>query len=463
MKVVDDQSSVLSWVTVAALIGLVAVGAIAYQNRERFLPKTTKAAPKVVRGRASEEVEAKFFEARDRIVGGKFDEAAAILTALDTDKVPQPTRNWITMQNGLTRLLAGKLPEAKAEFAKVEQRGPYTQDPGEEKLARFFVETARRAAGEEPVKGDVAKDYNLDSTEAFALLIFGLKDWILGEYEDAGFLFREFKSSTPPDSEIWLRRYKPIGEAYVESFSAFQIASEAAKDAGEPERKQRALEMIRDAKAKIKGQPGLIAKLTTMEGELKTQVDAATAKMTAQTAAAEAGDMQIVNDVKARVAAFNEKFNFGDALQIVFTATVDGDKAKAELEAWLKRTQWLAKFKSTLVADLTTNGYTKPLTKKDSTSLTTGIKSADDSELLTPAKVAIPWTDLASDSIIAMAKEFLTKDPAPEVVAERKWLLGNYLFQLGRKTDALALMREAAAARPEYKDGLALFPEGSGK
>jgi tetratricopeptide (TPR) repeat protein len=459
MRVVEDQSNVSSWVTVICLVGLIAVGAIAYKNRERFLP-SGKATPKVVRAKLSEDDENKFFEARDRIVEGKYDEAAALLTSIDKDTAPQPTRNWITMQNGLARLLAGKLPEAQAEFAKVEKRGLYSRDPREEKRARFFVETARLAASAEPLPSDVAKNYDPDSTEAFALLIFALKDWSLSQFEDASFFFRQFKSSTPPDSEIWLRRYKPLADAFVESYSAFQVANDAAKDAGGTENKRLALKMVSDAKAKIKGQPGLIAKLTTLEGELKKQVETATAEMTKSTEAAEAGDNMIVNDVKTRVAGFNEKLQFGDALQIVFTATVDGDKAKAELDKYLKRTQWLSKFKNTLVADINTNGYLKPLTKKDSSSIATGLKSADDSELRTPAKTVVQWTDLASDSIIAMAKEFLAKAPAPEA-AERKWTLGNFIYQLGRKSEALVLLREAAQANPEYKDSLSLFPEAS--
>jgi hypothetical protein len=458
MKVVVEESKVTSWVTIVCLVGLVAVGAIAYQNRERFFP-STKATPKVVKARLSEEGERRFFEARDAIVGGKYDEASAILTSLDTEKVSQPTRNWITMQNGLARLLAGKMPEAKAEFAKVEKRGLYTKDPREEKLAQFFVETSRLVVSDDPIKGDLARNYDPDTTEAFALLIFGLKDWMLGEFEDASYLFRQFKSATPPDSEIWLRRYKSIGDAYVESFSAFQVASEAAKDVGSHERKQAALGMIRDAKAKIKGQPGLIAKLTTIESELKAQVDAVNAEMTKQTEAAEAADRQIINDVKSRVASYNEKLQFADGHQIVFTATVEGEKAKAELDGWFKRTQWLSKFKSTLVSDIAANGYPKPLTKKDSTTLATGVKSADDSELLTPTKVPVQWNELASDSIIAMAKDFMAKDPAPEVVAERKWLLGNFIYQLGRKPEGLALMREAMQTKPEYKESLSLFPE----
>lgn len=461
MKVVEDQSSISSWVTIICIVGLIAVGAIAYHNRERFLP-AKKPAAKVVRAKLSEDDENKFFEARDRIVAGKYDEASALLTSIDKDTAPQPTRNWITMQNGLTRLLAGKLPEAQAEFSKIEKRGLYSRDPREEKLARFFVETARLAASAGPQTSDVARNYNLDTTEAFALLIFGLKNWSLGQFEDASFFFRQFRSSTPPESEIWLRRYKPIGDSFVESYSAFQVASEAAKETGGTATKNLALKTISEAKTKLKGQPGLLAKLTKLEGELKSQVETATAEMNKQTEAAEAGDNMIINDVKARVAGFSEKLLFGDALQIVFTATVDGDKAKAELDRWLKRTQWLSKFKNMLVADINAGGYLKPLTKKDSSSIATGVKSADDSQLLTPTKTPVQWNDLASDSIIAMVKEFMAKAPAAEA-NDRKWLLGNFIYQLGRKSEALVLLREAAQSNPEYKDALPLFPETATK
>jgi hypothetical protein len=103
------------------------------------------------------------------------------------------------------------------------------------------------------------------------------------------------------------------------------------------------------------------------------------------------------------------------------------------------------------------------LTKKDSSALPAGVKSADDNQLLTPANVPVQWTDIASDSIIAMAKEFIGKETEPDAVAERKWLLGNFIYQLGRKPEALALMQEAAKAKAEYKDSLRLFPDGKAK
>ncbi|HYR59201.1 MAG TPA: hypothetical protein VEO95_11245 [Chthoniobacteraceae bacterium] len=452
-----------SLVTIAALIGLGVVGYMVYQNRDRFFP-SENATPVAVK-KLSEEAERKFFEARDDIVTGKYDDASAILKSLDTDSVPQPTRNWITVQNGLARLLAGRLPEARAEFGKVEQRGPFTKDPRQEKLAKFFVASARLAASEEPVKNDAAKDFEPDSTEAFAFLVFGLKDWNLGQFDDASFFFRQFKSASPPESEIWLRRYRSLADAYVESYTAFTAATDAAKDAGSPERKEQALAAIREAKVKVKNQPGLVAKLSEIEGELKTQVDAANAEMSKKTALAEAGDQKLLDEVKTRVAGFNEKFNFGDANQIIFTATApNGDKARAEFDKLSKRTKWLARFKSVLISDINAaNGYPKPLPKKDGTTIATGVKSVDDSELTIAPKVKVQWPDLTFDALVAMAKEFVEKTKEPEGVAERKWLLGNFLYELGRKPEALALLREAAPTKPEYKDGLPVFADGEAK
>ena len=250
---------------------------------------------------------------------------------------------------------------------------------------------------------------------------------------------------------------------YAESYSAFQTATDAAKDAGDHERREAALKTIDEAKAKLKGQAGLVARLSELEGTLKKQVDTVKVEMSKETAEGDAADQKVIDDVKTRVAAFNEKFNFGDAHQIVFTATVNGDKAKKELEGWFKRTQWLAKFKSTLVSDINANGCAKPLAKRDGTTAATGVKSADDTEVTTPAKAKIAWTDLTPEAIIAMAKDFVTKATEPVAVADRQWLLGNYLYDLHRQPDALELLQEAAKAKPEYKDALELFPAEAAK
>ncbi|MEA3212333.1 MAG: eukaryotic-like serine/threonine-protein kinase [Chthoniobacter sp.] len=466
MRVVEDDSKAMSWITIGALLVLVVLGVVFYQHRDRIFPPREKAPVKFVRTQVSEEVETKFFEARDKIVAGKYAEASAILTAIDTEKVPQPTRNWITMQNGVAHLLAGQLPEARTEFSKVEKRGPYTQDPREEKLANFFVETARLAASEEPQKAELARNYDLATTESFALLVFGLKDSILGQYDDASTFFRQFRIARIPDSEVWLRRYQPLGESFVDSVAAYRIASSVATEAKTPERREKAFAEIRDAKAKLKGQPSLAKKLDELAAALKSQIDAANAEMSQQAAALEAVDAQVITDVKKRVESYAADYRFADASQIVFTATATGEKGKAALEAWSKRTQWLTKFKDILVADLTASGYAQPVLKKDGTPIPTGLKEADDQQVVSvtrAGKVPIPWGDIAPDSVTAMAQEFLRKPTAPEAIAERKWLLGVFLFQLGKKTEALPLLQQAAQAKPEYQAGLALFSESGAK
>jgi hypothetical protein len=458
MKVVDDSSSSGSFVTIVALVALIAVGALAYKNRDRFLP--AKATPKPVKLVLSEETETKFFEARDRIVGGKFSEASGILTSIDTDKVPQPTRNWITLQNGLAKLLDGKGAEGRAELAKLEKRGPFTKDPREEKLANFFVKLGQLGSSEEPAKRDAARDFDPETVEASAYLVLGVKNWTLDAYDDASYLLGEFRSSRPPDNEIWLRRYKPLADAYTEAFAAYSMASNAAKEAdGSTERKEAVLKTIAAAKEKVKNQPGLLAKLTPVETELKKQVDAANAENRSAMMAADAADQKIIDDVKARVEKFNEKLQFADAHQIVFTATVNGEKAQTELDKYFKRTQWVAKFKALLIDDISVTGYPKPVKKKDGTPVAGGFKEADDTQLITPAKVNVPWNEFDPETLTGIARDFIASTKDPAAVNDRKWALGNFLYTVGKKTEAFPFLKEAAEANPEYKEGLALLPE----
>ena len=458
MKVVDESGSSGSWVTIIALVALVAVGALAYQNRDRFI--RAKATPKPVKLVLSEETESKFFEARDRIVGGKYAEASAILTSIDTDKVPQPTRNWITLQSGLAKLLEGKNEESRAEFAKLEKRGPFTKDPREAKLAAYFVKIGQLGSSAEPAKQEAAREFDPETVEASAYLVLGLKNWGQDAYGDSAYFLNEFRLARPPENEVWLRRYKQLGDAYIEGYAAYNMAESAAKDAGSTERKEAALKTISEAKAKVKNQPGLLAKLTPVEAELKKQVDAANAETRGAQMAAEAVDRKIIDDVKERVKQFNEKLQFADAHQIVFTATVNGEKAQKELDDWFKRTEWTAKFKALMIDDITTAGYVKPLKKKDGTPVVGGIKTADDMQLSTPAKVNIPWTELDTDTLLAMARDFLASTKDPAALNDRKWALGNFLYTIGKKADAFPLLREAAQSNATYKEGLVLLPEG---
>jgi tetratricopeptide (TPR) repeat protein len=455
MKPVQEESA-LSWVTIVTIIALVAVGFMGYKNKEKFFP-SKKATPRVVKAKMTDEMETDFFMARDRIVLGNYDGASELLTALDTEKMPQPDRNWVTLQNGYARLLAGKLTEARAEFAKVEARGLYSADPKDEKLARFFVHTAHLAATEEPIKPEAAQEFDTQSAEAFALAILGMKDWALGQFDDGIKLLNQFKQSETPDTEIWIRRYKPVADAYAEAYAVFMDVKDMGKDATTTESKKKAIESLRATKARLKGQPTLVAKLTETEKHLQSQVDAVEEAAEKETASTMAADKQVLDDVKTRVKLYNEKFNFADGHQIVFTATVNGDTAKAELDAWFKRTQALSRFKSILVNDLSAGGYAKPVAKKDGTTIP-GLKSADDSQVVALNNQPVPWENLTADGLLAMAKDFLAKNPAPDTVAERKWALGNFLYEIGKKPEAQALLREAAAAKPEYADSLKIYP-----
>jgi len=79
--------------------------------------------------------------------------------------------------------------------------------------------------------------------------------------------------------------------------------------------------------------------------------------------------------------------------------------------------------------------------------------------MVTPyGDVPVAWTDLSTESVVAMAQAFLRATP-PAAAADRQWQLGVFLHTFGKKADAIALLHQAAEARPEYQPFLTLFPE----
>jgi hypothetical protein len=133
-------------------------------------PKPARPAAK--QATASQPIEPRFKAAREQILAGDYAPAAETLTALDAEKnVPQPLHNWITLHLGLAELLAGRNAEARAAFARIQERGAIPAEKEHAKLPAFFVKTAEMMVSEQTIPVSVAKDYDKWSYEAFALML----------------------------------------------------------------------------------------------------------------------------------------------------------------------------------------------------------------------------------------------------------------------------------------------------
>jgi serine/threonine protein kinase len=450
------------WLTplVAMLVVALGVGAFALRDHPFFKPPPVVEEAEEV-PQTAERIDAKYEEARKVLVAGDPAKAAEALTSLDAKTTPpQPLRNWITLNAGLAELLAGREEPAQKHFQEILKRGVYSPDPAEQDLATFFVDIAKRAAGHEPIKLEAVADLDRDNYEALGFFVFGIKDWSLGAYDDAWQLFRQFTRCTPQDRHAWISEYKPLASPYLVEINAFRGANETAQAATSLEARQRALQLVKDTQEHLRLASRFPAQLKALADDLQKKITAEQEEAARKMSATEAADTKALADAQAKIAPLWAQFRLTEAVTIARATGVTAEKGQQERAALVKRMEWLARFKATLINDLNSVGYASSVTKKTGGQIPGPIRRANETriETVTPfGTLPALWPDLAPESILAMGKSFLRPELPPEALADRQWLLGVYAMQAGRQKEGREQLIQASQTKESYRDELHLF------
>ncbi len=189
-------------------------------------------------------------QARQKLASGDATGAAEVFRKILTQPaVSEAHTNWLHMQLGLAELIAGRRADADAAFTKVRDTVTLGTSLAEQRLATFFKETAALMIGESPIAPASLKEVNSSSYEMFGLLLFGVKNWELGKFEDATVIFRDFRNVSSEGPSAWIASLKPLGSRYIDNFTSFQMAMEHLKLAKTVEQKAAAADELRNLKA----------------------------------------------------------------------------------------------------------------------------------------------------------------------------------------------------------------------
>ncbi len=448
----------MNWVTYLVVAVVVIGGLAAFKLHERWqqTPETTEE-----EARGGGGIDGKYQAARMLLAGSDGPKAAAAFRALEElPNVPQPRLNWITLHAGLAEFLAGHPAEGRVDFAKIEARGIFSTDPTEQRLANFFVNTALLAATDQPVAAATVPTHELEGEEAVALLVFAAKDWALEDYENAGQLFRQFNEVALPAKAAWVADYKALAAPFVVDSASYLAARDAAQRAGTLSELEAALPLVEAAKEKLTRPGALPARLDTLVAELRDKIAKEKTAMAAQMATLEAADEKVLAEMKASLQTLCAQFKYTEAYLVTKAVPVQSESGKKLAAAITKKTEWLARFKATLIADLTAIGYAAPLVKKNALQLTGGVRRANDTQVEIVSQfgtVPVPWTDLSNDCIFAMGQSFLRAAYPPDKLADRAWYLGVFAFFTGKEAQGRELLFQASQGKDEYRDQLGLF------
>ena len=429
----------------------------------------SSAKPVAEKKKAGPSVDARYKEARQLLLEGKFSEAAVAFRELGAEpKIRQPLWNWISMLEGMSLLLEGKEPEARKVYAEIVKRGPYSEKEQDAVMAKFFLDVSQLLAGDAVIPATVAKDYDRWSFEGIVFLLYALKDWNLENFEEAVPLFRQFAAVSPERMVEWadgpddLKRLQGIAENCVNDYLEYRPAHEGLKAAASIEDQAAALEKAKEARGKMKLNTKLSKTLDAQIAELSPKVASVMAEKAKMSAEEQAFDDKVLPEAKKKRTELLAKYQFEAAKQVISDPNFKTEKAKDEQALLIKKASWLANFKSQLVEDLNAKGYAKPLNSKAGAPIAGGVAKADDQQLLVNSPrglVPVPWSDVAPESVFTMAQSFIAPDMPPAISAFRKWHLGVFASYAGKNTESQTLLKEAAELRSIFAEELPVFAQ----
>jgi hypothetical protein len=456
------QRTAAGIVTLVLIVLLLGIGAGIYEFKDRILAHANPAvAGTVAAPEAVTALHDQFDAARKQIVSGDYAGAQDTLKKLnDSDIITQPLQNWVTLSQGLVSLLQENVSDARDWFKVVRDRGHYSDDPSDATLVNFFTKVGNAIASGGAVSVAEANHYGLDSVEALAPFLFALNDWSFGKFGDSASMFALYLSSTPKDPFQWIADFKPIAQKYADDEAAYEKVVAAAGAAGSPDQRADALKQAQDLHARVKGR--MASEIARIEAGLKKKSADLDPAYNQRVADEKQRDQTLLGDARIKYAAFCADFRFDEGYAAIAAAGVTGSDGVKEKAAMLKKAEWLKQFKTQLIQDINTYGYSSPVMNRAGSHLPDGARRASDASLFVQTQfgnIPFAWNSLPAAALLAMANEFTqsTASTAPRQASDRQWLAGVFACEEGMPRDGHTLLVQASQTKDEYKDQLSLF------
>jgi serine/threonine protein kinase len=471
--VVGDQGNqvALSVITIIMLVLLGGGGYLIYKNRDRIFPTVSNEDAVMTPGQrtlqATQQEKPRYEDARRMMVQAKSPEdaqkAAAAFRKLEEEgKLQQPMLNWTTLHAGLASLIAGDLDGAKADFERLAKREPISQDPVDLKLSEFFKTVATEMAKEDAPSVETGTLFARDNYEAIGPLIFALKSWELGEFDNAIKLFAEFDRGKPEVPDAWINDYKALAEAYPKNFENYREFNDMTKTLTNPVKIKEQLPKLQQTLDGLTLRGALAKKGKSTIRRLKQEVADFEEAKAKEEAEMFASDADTLKEAEKKVQPLVAEYKFDDARDEVAKTAVITDQGKAKKKDVINKYDWLSGFKSTLTGDVGTAPWTGAVARKTGAPVTGSVTDTNETGVVMKvgaATVTIPWNDVSLDSLIAIALSFCKPDMPADRLGDRYWLIGVFSAVEGRLPDATKYFGMAIEKKPSYKAELRGFPE----
>ncbi len=304
----------------------------------------------------------------------------------------------------------------------------------------LFRELAANAPGLEPMAG----------------LCAALQVWEHDDFAQAATKLQHFLETKAAAPFPWIGEYRPLAQDRLHDYQLFTNWEKTRSTL--PNDPEKALEQIHEVSAKLKTKGSLSFRLGDEEAALRAKADETAARRAAEEkklAAAEAPRWQAARTAARKAMA---AYQFDAAVGALKNVRLTSSALEAERAVAVQRAQWLADWKSKLLADINGTGFGGAVTDIHGVRYDGPVRraSASEMELKTRyGRVMVRWLNLSPQMLLTMSTAFIR--PGVRDVAERRWLSAIFAAQTGQIKAASDLAQKAAAAKPEFRDLLPRF------
>ena len=419
-------------------------------------------------------IEERYQAARQQLLQGNFASAQDGFAELTRRSgLTRPQADWVRFHLVLASLLNQDLENAQAIADAATRAGPFSREEADRALANS-LEAMARSFGKpsQAIPASTASLFQKDGAEAFAPLLFGLKDLELGVTDDALRILQSFLGAKPTGAYGWVADYQPLAEKLVRDLRVLGDLRGRLRDANTTSKQGALLAEFDRAKAQLQTEGKMVELFDGSAGILRQQLANARRDEAGGTLAREAAQ----NDAdKGRWQAARETaqsatriFRYEEALATLrgVSTTLKGADFIVARDALVERTTRLLGFKTQLIADLNAGaGRGEPVSARNGTTYPQGIARADMAGVRVVAsspaagEVSLAWTDVNPRALVRLAGRLAdakaTADPRD--AAERRWLAATFAQEVGLFPEARSLAERVARDRPEYQEKLDQF------
>lgn len=265
-RVVLETEETKKWsalLSLGILAVVLAIGFVVFLNRGAIFPAPVP----VIVAMSTEDATSALMAGATTMAAGDFEGARADFLSLAKGAgTPQPQKNWAYLNAALAALLLGDKDGAFADLRVVKEGGLFSDEPKQQTLANFFIETSRVLLEGKPIPASIRNLYT-GRDEAFALLIFGVWDWeSKSSFRDGGGLFKAFLARRA--REDWLAQYRPLAEKYLADWTLLEPIENAFVGGKPPSDPAGTRALIAAARDKLQTGSGVSARLDELEKKL---------------------------------------------------------------------------------------------------------------------------------------------------------------------------------------------------